>query len=188
MSSDSSESAAVDQAIGVTDHKRPIEQAVELGLYAPIGFLMDAKKMLPDLVERGRQQVNMAKVVGQMVVTHGQNSAAARVARVQDQTEAIFQEFGIGVKPPVVEPQPASDPVAQPGEAHDKPVAAPKLQSSSEVAAELPIAAYDSLAASQVIPRLSGLSEAEIDAVEAYELAHRGRKTILGKIAQLRAE
>ena len=49
----------------------------------------------------------------------------------------------------------------------------------------LAIADYDSLAASQVIPRLAGLEPAELEAVRAYEAAHRGRKTILGKVAQL---
>jgi hypothetical protein len=50
---------------------------------------------------------------------------------------------------------------------------------------ELAIPAYDSLAASQVVQRLDGLTEAELEAVRRYEVAHRGRKTILGKVAQL---
>src|SRR4051794_14349283 len=50
---------------------------------------------------------------------------------------------------------------------------------------ELAIPAYDSLAASQVVQRLEGLTEAELEAVRRYEVAHRGRKTILGKVAQL---
>ena len=52
-------------------------------------------------------------------------------------------------------------------------------------AAELAITDYDSLSASQVVPRLEGLSDAELAAVRDYEAAHRGRKTILSKIAQL---
>ena len=46
---------------------------------------------------------------------------------------------------------------------------------------------YDGLAASQVIPRLAGLSPTELEDVRAYEAAKRGRKTILNKIAQLQA-
>ena len=52
-------------------------------------------------------------------------------------------------------------------------------------AAELAITDYDSLSASQVVPRLEGLSDAELAAVAEYEATHRGRKTILNKIAQL---
>jgi hypothetical protein len=50
---------------------------------------------------------------------------------------------------------------------------------------ELAIPAYDSLAASQVVQRLEGLTAAELEAVRRYEVAHRSRKTILGKVAQL---
>jgi hypothetical protein len=51
----------------------------------------------------------------------------------------------------------------------------------------LPIPGYDALSASQVVERLAGLSSAELDAVRAYEGAHRNRRTILGKIDQISA-
>jgi hypothetical protein len=51
----------------------------------------------------------------------------------------------------------------------------------------LAIPDYDNLSASQVVPRLGGLSSAELDDVLRYESATRGRKTILNKIAQLRS-
>jgi hypothetical protein len=38
-----------------------------------------------------------------------------------------------------------------------------------------------------VVARLAALSPAELARIEAYETAGRGRRTILGKIAQLRA-
>jgi hypothetical protein len=50
----------------------------------------------------------------------------------------------------------------------------------------LPIPDYDELSASQVIERLEGLDAESLDAIRAYESSHRGRNTILGKIAQLR--
>jgi hypothetical protein len=49
----------------------------------------------------------------------------------------------------------------------------------------LAIPDYDSLSALQVVDRLPGLTVAELEAVRAYESAHRGRKTILNKAAQL---
>ncbi len=51
----------------------------------------------------------------------------------------------------------------------------------------LAIPDYDSLSALQVVPRLEGLTAAELDAVGAYEAATRARKTILNKVAQLHA-
>ena len=64
------------------------------------------------------------------------------------------------------------------------PVASP--QHNGEVAATLAIPDYDSLSASQVVPRLESLSADELDAVRGYESSHRGRKTILNKIDQLK--
>ena len=51
--------------------------------------------------------------------------------------------------------------------------------------ASLAIADYDSLAATQVVERLEGLSPSELEAIRSYEVAHRSRYTILGKIDQL---
>ncbi len=52
---------------------------------------------------------------------------------------------------------------------------------------ELPIPGYDSLSASQVVERLVGLPEGDLAEVRDYESAHRKRRTILGKIDQLRS-
>lgn len=49
----------------------------------------------------------------------------------------------------------------------------------------LPIPDYDELSASQVVERLDGLDRDALDSIRRYEAAHRGRNTILGKIAQL---
>ena len=59
---------------------------------------------------------------------------------------------------------------------------APDRRPSAE---DLAIPGYDSLAASQVVQRLAGLSAAELAAVGAYESAHRGRRTILTRVRQL---
>jgi hypothetical protein len=49
----------------------------------------------------------------------------------------------------------------------------------------LGIPGYDSLSASQVVQRLAGLSSDELEAVGAYELANRGRRTVLTRVRQL---
>jgi hypothetical protein len=168
----------------VSDHKRSVEQAVEYALYAPLGFALEAKRLLPTFVARGRQQVQMAKMVGQFAVTQGEKEAKVRLTKAQDQAESILAELGLrGAAPEAAAPSPA------PTEAADTPAASPPAHArSSEAAAELSIADYDSLAASQVIPRLEGLEADELEAVRRYETEHRGRKTILGKIAQLQGQ
>jgi hypothetical protein len=81
--------------------------------------------------------------------------------------------------PAAAGPAPAPEPVrAEPP---------PDAGAPAPLAGTLAIPAYDSLSASQVVPRLSGLSPAELEAVRDYEVAHRGRKTILNRVAQLQA-
>jgi hypothetical protein len=65
------------------------------------------------------------------------------------------------------------------------PAASTPTPAPTTPAPELAIPEYDQLSASQVVERLVGLTEGELDAVRDYELAHRGRNTILGKITQL---
>ncbi|WP_426572841.1 hypothetical protein [Aquihabitans sp. McL0605] len=166
----------------MTDEKNPIGHVVEVAVYAPIGFVLEARRLLPSFVERGRQQVNMAKVVGQFAVTHGQTTATKKLAKVQAQAGAVLTEFGVTQAATPAAAPTAAAPTSTPG-APATPAPAPVR--SSEAAIALPIADYDSLAASQVIPRLAGLSEDELQAVHDYEVSHRGRKTILGKITQL---
>lgn len=167
----------------VSDQKHPVQQAVEYALYAPLGFALEAKRLLPTFVARGRQQVQMAKVVGHFAVTQGEKEAKVRLAKVHDQAETVLAELGLrgaavaGTSTAVGSPR---GPVEV-----DRPVTSPAPARSSAAAADLPIADYDSLAASQVIPRLEGLEPTELEAVRRYEATHRGRKTILGKVDQL---
>jgi hypothetical protein len=50
---------------------------------------------------------------------------------------------------------------------------------------DLAIPDYDSLAASQVVPRLTTLEPEELEAVGAYEAANRSRRTILNRVTAL---
>ncbi len=61
----------------------------------------------------------------------------------------------------------------------------PSSAATSAPAPALAIPGYDQLSASQVVERLDGLTKGELDAVREYEVTHRGRSTILGKITQL---
>lgn len=162
----------------MSDEKRPIEQAFDLAVYAPLGFVLEARKLIPTFVERGRAQVQMAKVVGQFAVKQGQAEAGKRLAKAQDQAMGVIGEFGLGsspAEPAPVEPRPVVEDSAP---ARSNP-------QSGDGAEDLAIPSYDSLAASQVIPRLESLSAEELAAVARYERAHRARKTILGKINQI---
>lgn len=157
---------------------------MDLFVYAPLGLLLNAEELLPQLIEKGRQQVGMARMFGEFAVKQGQTEAEKAVARVQETAGEVLGQLG-GRRNHL-------DPIAPERtmtQAADPPSAAqaPAPEPSGPAVETLAIPDYDSLSASQVVPRLEGLARSELDAVRAYESVHRGRKTILNKIAQLQA-
>ena len=173
----------------MSDKRNPLEQAVDVFFYAPLGLVMNADEMIPQLVKKGRDQVAMGRLFGQFAVQQGQHQLAKLADKVQSVAASTIDQLGdlAGRRPPVVdEPEPAVPDT--PPLVVDEP--APAATVTPDPAAPpgsgtLAIPDYDSLSASQVVPRLAGLSMSELEAVRAYEAAHRGRKTILNKVAQL---
>jgi hypothetical protein len=183
----------------MSDPKDRIEQTLEMLLYAPIGVGLYLKDMAPTFIARGRAEVDRrhgqvqqrtttAKSIGQVAVGFGVPMARQRVERevasARERAQSFLEVIGSatasvnGTKPTVV--RPVAKPPAAPA-----PPAAPS--SPAPAGDTLPIPGYDALSASQVVERLAGLSTDELDAVRAYESAHRNRRTILGKIDQISA-
>ena len=191
----------------MSEPKSPVEQALELLLYAPVGLALTAAEELPKLVEKGRQRVNgqitMARMIGQFAVAEGQKRGEAII---KDATDRLS---GTGSRPapaPATAPAPASPPprptpappsvpvvqtepdpaVVQAAVSEVVATESPSTNGSSRTkATDLAIPGYDALSASQVVQRLAGLADDELEAVREDETAHRGRKTILGRISQL---
>jgi hypothetical protein len=157
--------------------KSPVDQLLDLVVYAPLGLLMNLDELLPQLVEKGHQQVAMARMFGKFAVDTGGKEARKRIDLVTEQVSDL------------VRPAPAPAPArSAPASGRPAPTASrptPAAAAASVDAASLGIPDYDALSASQVVPRLAGLGATELEAVRAYEAANRGRKTILSKIAQL---
>jgi hypothetical protein len=184
----------------MTEHKSPIDQALDLFFYAPVGFLLNAPEVLDDLVQKGHQQVVAARLFGKFAV----DAAPGQLAQLQKRVEKLAEQFT--PKPPTKASPAVSNGHSKPAPQASvplatAPVAGPRVP-VAPIAPAVPVAPaaahgpgaealaitdYDSLSASQVVPRLAGLSSDELDAVKAYESAHRGRKTILNKIAQLQS-
>jgi hypothetical protein len=181
----------VNEAGETPDPKTPIEQAVEhafdLFVYAPIGILFEGASLLPDLIEKGKSHVATARFMGKFAVEQASGAAATAAAKAQDQAAGVISFLGDSITP--LQPDPKAEPVA-PEPAPRSPAAkvtstAKTAVNSAISAATLAIPDYDGLSASQVVNRLAGLSPVELENVQLYEAAHRGRKTILSKVAQL---
>jgi len=163
-----------------SSERSPVDHAMDLLVYAPIGLLFEGSSILPQLVEKGRSQVSMARMIGKFAVSQGRSEAVKVAGKLQDQAAGVLGLVGDTLVPVPAPPSPAASeaPVAR---VPSTPVA---TEPGGDVG-DLAIPDYDGLSASQVVARLAGLAPDELDAVRRYEAAGRGRKTILSKVAQL---
>ncbi len=193
--------------------KDPVEQLIDLFVYAPVGMLYEYQEVIPQLVRRGKSQVQIARVVGQLAVNRGGpaeafNQLAGGVAGIlARQITEIGASMGLappdtpssaekqGTPPP---PRPENQPPALTatsppsadtggeGEAPDNDTGSIEDEVESPPAdRQLPIAGYDTLKAKEIIALLDELDEGQLERVRAHEQANRARKTVLGKLDRL---
>jgi hypothetical protein len=163
---------------------------------------------------RSRLEVHLrnAKFVGELVVTRGQHqlreradhlladqrdrqaepaeddlARAARLRRVADVADAAGTAGAAGGAEGTVPINGARDtPRAGAGTGTDATDGrAPVPPAPAAANADWAIPDYDALSASQVVRRLDGLGPQELRAVSSYEVATRGRRTILHRVQQL---
>src|SRR6476469_1845886 len=77
----------MDQHGAVTERKSPIDHVVDLFFYAPLGLLMNVDEIVPQLAERGRKQVTLARMMGQYTVNKGRARAEKAVVQLQQLVE-----------------------------------------------------------------------------------------------------
>lgn len=164
----------------MSEHRTPVDKVLDLLVYGPAGLAVTAAEEFPRLVEKGRHrldgQLHTARLVGQFAVQMGRR-----------QVESTLGGWLGGSAP---EPAPAGGAVAQdpapPVGPFPEPAPPPQASENGALASEaLGIPGYDSLSASQVVQRLGGLSTGELEAIREHEQAHRHRRTILNRVAQL---
>jgi len=208
----------------VADEKQPVEKAVELFVYAPVGMACYFRDMLPSMmgifVARGKREVQ-SHLPGRAPTPPTPPPVPPEVKRRIDESVGAARymaEGGLGVAREVAgsgidvarevagsalaqflalrangtATSPRSESVTAEQPAPEPPAAAapsppPDAARSGDVPSSdaLPIPDYDELSASQVVERLEGLDHESLEAIRRYESEHRGRNTILGKIAQI---
>jgi hypothetical protein len=213
----------------VADEKQPVQKAVELFVYAPVGMACYVRDMLPSMmgifIARGKREVGsrgapaappmppvppvppevkrridesmgMARYAAESGIGVARDVAGSGIDVAREMAGTALSQIlamranGTEPEPPRPEPTPpapepeASAALATPAASAPVP---PDADWQTEVPSSdaLPIPDYDELSASQVVERLEGLDRDSLDAIRRYETEHRGRNTILGKIAQL---
>jgi hypothetical protein len=192
------------------DGHKTAERAIDLLVYAPVGVALYLRDTVPTFVnlfvsrgraelgQRRRQaqgQVSQAKSLGEFAVGVGgpkvREHVEKGIAMARKGAEAVIagvageeapEEAGGAPPAPDEEPPPRHRPTKA---APAAPAGETATATVAPTAATLGIPDYDELSASQVVERLDGLQPGELDAVRAYEEAHRARRTILYKIEQL---
>lgn len=175
------------------DERPPIEQLLDLVLYAPIGLAVQVQEALPDLVREGRrraeQRIVLARFLGKMAVHVGKQELAKRIDEIRSNGPSAMTTITNTTAMPHVATVDVVDTTASDADTADLTTTADESVTPTTVvsADDLAIAGYDCLSASQVVGRLAALSADELDALAAYEAANRSRRTILAKVAQLRS-
>ena len=195
--------------------RSPLDRVLDAAVYGPVGLAMAAKDSVPKWIETGRRQLGpqliMAKTIGRFAVNQGSRQAGGVLRRLAEEAEGVLVALGL-----VPAEDDLDDETAETAAADVAPSPAPSTNGSGTgtsasgpsgsgpsgsrpaapgVAghpsgldpAELAIPGYDTLSASQIVQRLPGLSPDELEAVRLYELAGRSRKTVLLRVAQLKA-
>ncbi|MCX6510290.1 MAG: hypothetical protein NT081_05695 [Actinobacteria bacterium] len=150
----------------------PVEQLLDLFLYAPIGFLAKSAESVPDLAKRGRTQAANARVIGQFALGTSNTKARKAFAEAEQHVHAFLKIIAES---------------AAPSRTQASPTASSSGSENNDNSATLagPIENYDTLTAVQILPLLATLPPAELQQVSDYEHTHRARKTILTRIRQL---
>jgi hypothetical protein len=157
----------------------PLARLVELAVVVPVEVgsrLIEAVPAVVDKVpsaaERVKREIVLARFLGKLVVDQGVRELRSRLIPEHGHPEPAES----GPEPergaPETAPQPADVPVADVPDVPD--------------VTTLALADYDHLSSAQIVGKLDGLDDAERDAIERYETAGRHRRTILGKLDQLR--
>jgi hypothetical protein len=157
----------------------PVEALLDLLLYAPLGLVTQLDELLPGLIERGRSQAAMARMVGEFAVRAGSQKVQGRADETQRTLENAARTI-LGVLSGLVDRSGASTATSQESSSSSS------SPTSSEAAGDgLPIENYDTLKATEIIPLLDALDAGQRASIESHERAGRSRKTILHRLAQL---
>jgi hypothetical protein len=156
-----------------------------LALVVPVeisGRLIEAVPAVVDKVppaaERVRREIVLARFLGKLAVDQGLRELRSRLAPPQG--DAMSEH-------PAASPDRATSAPADPEVAVANPHPGPDA-AVAPASDTLALADYDHLSSAQVVAKLSGLDAGELDAIETYERSGRHRRTVLGKIDQLRSD
>ena len=185
-----------DETLAAESDDNPLEQLVELLVYAPIGLIYEYPDVLPKLIKRGKSQVQLAKFAGQMAIK--QQQAKGQMGGGDSPVPSVPSELlvetlaklitDVGAMVGLAPPQGGSS-GAPPNESVPAPVVEAEQPDQHITAGpnttRLPIDGYDKMTAKEVLSLLEDLTRPQLARVRDHEQSNRNRKTVLAKIDRL---
>lgn len=174
------------------------DEVLELAVYVPVGIAVRVLEQVPGLAAAGRDrvggQVEQARVIGRFAVGLARTTAARSQGRATARPSRPAAPAEPTPEPPAPSRSTSRSSTRDAGDEPGPPVPAPGVPAPGASASGRPasppqaIPDYDALSASQVVPRLVGLTRDELATVGSYEATTRRRRTILNRVAQLERE
>lgn len=152
---------------------RPALRLIDFAVFAPIGALSIVRRRI-------ESQLTVARAVGEMAVQVGVQQMRARLAADAP------PDAGATINRPDEPAESVVTDVSRPGTPSASDTDSDQPSPDVPPPSDLPIPGYESLAASQVVSMLAALDRSNLEIVEQFELANRRRRTVLGKIEQLK--
>ena len=162
----------------MNSERKPVDVAIDLFFYAPVGASIEFWERVPELAKLGRERLSAqapaARMIGQFVLGVGRSRMESRLGEA-----AKRGREAVGNYRSVARSETASESHEHDGRVDTARSAVPSI--------EIPIPHYDGLTALVIVPLLDDLSAEEREMVRRHEIADRGRRTILAKIDRLDA-
>jgi hypothetical protein len=143
-----------------------VERLAAAAFYVPIGLGAQLVGDLPATISKAKQQIALARFIGKMAVDQG--------------VKQLREQLSPAPLPPERSPEP---PQVEEVVLVDTAEGAELAQVEVDV---LALPDYDQLPAAHIVGKLEGLTQLERDSIELFETAGRHRRTVLGKLDQLR--
>ncbi len=151
-----------------------LARLIELALVVPVEVSSRLVEAVPAVIDkvptaagRVKREIVLARFLGKLAVDQGVRELRQRLAPAD---------------PPAVPLVDPPDPVDVPSIDADDLSPVPETPDATTLA----LADYDHLSSAQIVAKLDGLDTEERTAIDQYERAGRHRRTILGKLDQLR--
>jgi hypothetical protein len=161
-----------------TDPQSSAERFLATAMYAPFGLGAKLVEDLPSTIARVRRNIAFARFVGKIAVEKGVKEFRQRIDAPAERSVGHDEA-----------PITAGHPSARSVDIDDPPSVDVALSASTAqlpASGDLALPDYDQLPAAHIVGKLAGLTPDERDDIETYETANRHRRTVLGKLDQLK--